>query len=287
MYGGAGPGGPVATPILYFTSSNTALAMASIEDAVRETDAQIINMSFSYEVPAPFTWVDYGFQWRTAWAKRRGLLLFSSAGNRGNYTFPNVDKRYCLRGTCWEPWWTAPCENSAVICVGGTKWEFSAGQSTGRATTTTDLFAGLDAVVLHVCDDQGACITTEVSLTILPQSDPECSDLPPTAEIVSPSDDQEFHFLGEEPEGVYYANVELIGDASDDQDTPESMTFDWFSHVDGDLGQGQNLWVRLHVPDGCSQWHEITLVVTDSGGKQAEDAVNVLIIGPECVGYIP
>jgi len=555
MWGGAGPGGPVSTPILYFTFPDTAMGIMAIEDAVSNTDAKIINMSWYIWVPAIGGGLFTAFESTTSWAHWARVLIFASAGNDGK----NVDDEDCFLGICWEPTWDAPCENDGVICVGGTNWDFSpdgsikaegsnygredvdlwapwrgivgpnpsipvnqavifsgtshsspfaagvaalvwkahpqllqgqvedilkdtsnqffddaagtmkgvnaynavlkaigcqpvpeitfpadgqvfelnqpissfqakvthiidyspvlpicldvvegwgsdidgalgplmystvcgrdydglnesesflwnptlsegdhvisyvvtvrdsegrtygcrtpaaaqvrisvvnsapyditiikpsegntfcAGQEvqligdakdnnedlpdnaffwfakyddltypigTGREVSTTDLAVGLDGIILQVFDDHGLTGTSEVAIQILPPTDPECSNLPPTAWIVTPADGDQFPFIGLDPEGGYYANVELSGDASDDHDSTTSLTFQWSSNVDGNLGEGQTVVPRLHVPDSCSQWHRITLRVTDTGGKYAEDVVNVLILGPECI----
>jgi hypothetical protein len=155
----------------------------------------------------------------------------------------------------------------------------------GRNAVTTDLTAGIDAIVLEVFDDHGASILVEVQIQVLPPTDPECSNLPPTAWIVAPTDGQQLPFGGLDPIGGYYASVILSGDAHDDQDPPASLVFSWRSNIEGDLGEGQVIGARLHMwMNECSLWHLITLRVTDSGGKYAEDSVNVLVLGPECTG---
>ena len=112
-FGGAGPAGPVAEPILvltwydYFTSS-----IAVIEALV--LGAQILNMSYSVPVPSIVAWTVLPFEGVTAKAADTGNLLFASAGNDGD----NVDGVDCFV-VCWETAWHTPCENNGVICVGG------------------------------------------------------------------------------------------------------------------------------------------------------------------------
>ncbi len=117
MYGSAGTGGPVAKPLLYFTSALSGLGILAIRDAITNTDAKIINMSWTYSVPAIVWWANNNFEWATWSAHSNGILVFAAPGNDDE----NVDDEDCFLGICWESWWIAPCENIGVICVGGLK----------------------------------------------------------------------------------------------------------------------------------------------------------------------
>lgn len=115
-FGGAGPAGPIAQPIVVFTSydiftSTTALGIAKLEGA------KIANMSYGTPVPASLSWSVGPFE-RVTWALRNsGLLMFAAAGNNG----VNVDAEDCFI-FCWEETLHSPCENLGMICVGGLRW---------------------------------------------------------------------------------------------------------------------------------------------------------------------
>ena len=137
-FGGAGPGGPVARPVLVFTSYDFFTSITALGEA-RILGARIANMSYSTPVPWYLGWSVLPFEVATAAFRATGMLLFAAAGNDGK----NVDAEGCtpLLG-CWERTWVTPCENAGVICVGGT----TAG-GTDRASSSNygleqvDLFA--------------------------------------------------------------------------------------------------------------------------------------------------
>jgi hypothetical protein len=140
-YGGAGPGGPVAAPVLIYTLYDYVTSIGAVVQALAR-GARIINMSYSARVPAVVSWTVLPFEATTAAASLRAVI-FASAGNDG----ANVDAEDCFFA-CWEEAWHTPCENAGVICVGGL-----ARSSTSRASGSNygaeqvDLFAPYTLIV--------------------------------------------------------------------------------------------------------------------------------------------
>jgi serine protease len=112
-FGAAGPAGPVANPILIFSSYDPWSSTVAIMNAVT-LGADIINMSYSWVVPALLTPTLLPFDLTTIIVREAGVLLFANAGNDGE----DVDEESCLIG-CFEDEWVTPCENNGVLCVGG------------------------------------------------------------------------------------------------------------------------------------------------------------------------
>jgi hypothetical protein len=112
-FGGAGPAGPVATPLL-FTGGTTVFDYLNATGAAVGAGARVINMSFGTSVPAiaqPF--VGY-YEALTLQVRALGVMEIASAGNDG----ADIDKLDCF-GSCWEGQFYFPCENAGVECVGG------------------------------------------------------------------------------------------------------------------------------------------------------------------------
>ena len=120
-----GVAAPVARPIAVFTSYDYVVSIGAVLSA-RAAGAEIINMSYSANVPSIFGWTVWPFEATTAAVRASGTLLFASAGNAGQ----NVDGEDCFI-VCWEHTWHTPCENDGVICVGGLGWDsqYKAGNS--------------------------------------------------------------------------------------------------------------------------------------------------------------
>ena len=117
-FGGAGPAGPVAEPILVNTLPDQFTLIGALGKA-GSRGAKIANISGGVPVPLAFAWSVYPFEAAT-WAFRRaGLLIVAAAGNSGT----DVDAGVCLLGGCVEWTWHTPCENRGVICVGGLDWD--------------------------------------------------------------------------------------------------------------------------------------------------------------------
>ncbi|MCA9969559.1 MAG: S8 family serine peptidase [Anaerolineales bacterium] len=116
-FGIVGVAAPVADAIAVYTSYDYMVSIAAVV-AARAAGADIMNMSYSADVPAIFGWTVWPFEATTAAVRASGALLFASAGNDG----ANVDGEDCFI-VCWEHTWVTPCENAGVICVGGLNWD--------------------------------------------------------------------------------------------------------------------------------------------------------------------
>ncbi len=116
-YGAAGPAGPVARPMVVYTSPDFFFANMAVLRA-RASGAQIASMSFGTVVPWYVAWSVLPFENTTKALASNGMLMFASAGNSG----VSVDKLKCFV-RCWEKAWVTPCENDGVICVGGTQYQ--------------------------------------------------------------------------------------------------------------------------------------------------------------------
>jgi len=115
-FGAAGVAGPVAAaPITVQTLGDMFSNVVAVRLAAA-AGARIINMSLSASVPAPLSWSVAPFNGETALTRSLGTLIFASAGNDGE----DVDSEDCFI-VCWEDTWHTPCENTGVICVGGTQ----------------------------------------------------------------------------------------------------------------------------------------------------------------------
>ncbi len=117
-FGIVGVAAPIARTIAVYTSYDQFVSIAAVL-AARAAGADIINMSYSADVPAIFSWTVLPFEATTAILRATGTLLFASAGNNGQ----DVDGQDCFLGICWEHTWHTPCENEGVICVGGLGWD--------------------------------------------------------------------------------------------------------------------------------------------------------------------
>lgn len=109
-FGGAGPGGPVATPIMVYTLYDHFTSIGAIVLA-RSEGARIVNMSYVTPVHWALAVTVLPFEIAT-YAARNSMVLVACAGNDGK----NVDARTWIG---WERTWWTPCENSGVLCVGG------------------------------------------------------------------------------------------------------------------------------------------------------------------------
>jgi len=123
-----GVAAPIAHPIALYTSYDFFVSIGSVLMA-RGAGAEVINMSYSAEVPSIFGFTVWPFEATTAAVRASGALLFASAGNSNE----NVDGERCIFGICWEHTWHTPCENAGVICVGGLGWN-----SQMKATNASD-----------------------------------------------------------------------------------------------------------------------------------------------------
>lgn len=114
--GVAGTGGQVADVQAVHLDGPTMFdAIDGIYEAF-EAGARVINMSIGYELDALVSWANIPYEDATQEAEEQGALVVASAGNDGR----DVDAEDCFI-VCWEEEWIAPCENDAVLCVGGIK----------------------------------------------------------------------------------------------------------------------------------------------------------------------
>jgi hypothetical protein len=138
---------------------------------------------------------------------------------------------------------------------------------TGHSLVTT-LSAGVHAITLTGTDPLGATGTDSIGIEVAAPTGGF-----PTATIVSPTptDGVAVVFLQgfDESAGRWYADVELVGEATDPEDgqlTGDALA--WTTNR-GDLqstilGAGETLTVRLYADDAAGGIHLITLVATDS-----------------------
>jgi hypothetical protein len=111
--GVAGTGGPVARPIVVFTSYDFYTSIGALVSAA-DAGADVVNMSFGARVPAALAWTVVPFEVATKIAQVSDMTLIASAGNKKT----NVDDKDCFLSVCWEEAWWTPCENAGVLCVG-------------------------------------------------------------------------------------------------------------------------------------------------------------------------
>ncbi len=112
MFGGAGPGGPVAVPIMVFTLYDFFTSIQALDDAAF-LGARVANMSYSAPVPSYLSFSVIPFEVAT-FAYSQFMVLTAAAGNDGR----DVDAEDCFL-VCWEEAWHTPCENAGVMCIGG------------------------------------------------------------------------------------------------------------------------------------------------------------------------
>ncbi len=159
--GAAGPGGPVARPVLVFTLYDFFTSMSAVTIAYAE-GARIMNMSYSAKVPFIVSWSVLPFEVVTTAAHAAGAIMTASAGNSGE----NVDAEDCgpFGLICWEENWHTPCENRGVMCVGGlgVNTKNRAGNSS-FGNQQVDIFA---PYTMLVGKDQSAARLTEQAYAI-------------------------------------------------------------------------------------------------------------------------
>ena len=117
-YGSAGPAGPVADPVLVFTSYDFFTSVAALIEA-RALGARIANMSYSAAVPSFFAVSVLPFEAATIALRAAGMLLFAAAGNDDKNVDAEARDPVFGIGLGFESTWYTPCENAGVICVGG------------------------------------------------------------------------------------------------------------------------------------------------------------------------
>ncbi len=150
---------------------------------------------------------------------------------------------------------------------------------TGRTVSSAELGRGHWMVTLTVTDSFGTSEQASVEFDVLSSNAPGCTDLPPSAVILSPADGTVVPAMGPDEIGPYY-ELELHGMASDPEDDNSSLLMEWFSSTDGKLGEGALLpgrGTRIHMTEPHRQDITITFRVTDSDGNVTEDSVVVTL----------
>ena len=119
-YGGAGPAGPVAAPIIVHTGSDIFSRINGLWEA-RQHGADIVNVSWGAAVPGKAAGFTHDVLRAAVRALRSdGVLVVAAAGNDG----ADIDAETCVFGLFCRPTLTVlPCEFSGVICVGGLDWD--------------------------------------------------------------------------------------------------------------------------------------------------------------------
>jgi len=154
----------------------------------------------------------------------------------------------------------------------------------GKELEFDGLIPGEHTIQLLVTDDHNETGTEYVDITVLPSSDPNCSNLPPYVKIIQPEFRDVFHYSGYD--GIYpIALVDLIGEAIDPEHPEDVLSVEWRSDYETGI-LGSSLEVEdaiLHVwtPPYNFEMHIIELVATDCDGRVSSDSVPVFVMGPE------
>jgi len=125
---------------------------------------------------------------------------------------------------------------------------------------TSPLSRGTHNITVTARDASGATASESVTVQVEPGRGL------PTARILNDLDDF-----------TWTETIVLRSAGTDPEDGAlPASSFQWFSDVDGFLGAGDALPVKLSGPR-CEAWleHLITLLVTDSGGNTSTDTVRV------------
>lgn len=159
---------------------------------------------------------------------------------------------------------------SRELCGAGDSG-FSGIASSGETTCETSLSLGEGPVALQVRDPSDALGTATVELVVAETGAP---NQPPTCSILSPDDGAN---------GVLGATVQFLAALSDPESPPDSLTAEWRSDLDGNLG------LTTVEPDGASELsldllsfgtHVVTLTGTDVAGATCSDSVVFTVGGP-------
>jgi serine protease len=309
-FGGAGPAGPVAQPVMVFTLYDFFTSITALGQA-RVLGARIANMSYSAPVPYYLGWSVLPFEVVTKALRETGMLLFAAAGNEGR----DVDAEGCTLGVCWERTWITPCENAGVICVGGmqgggtarhpnsnygreqvdlfapfTLWlgpDPDAPANAARAISGTSFSspfaAGVAALVWAADPSLGAGSVEQILLTTAHvNADPQVRRHVNAFGAVRAA-------LGNVPpsitiapsgttEAIFNLPSYFTATVDDVEDPFPCCTVAWSSNVDGALGTG---WQLEHTFATLGT-RVVTATATDGGGatRQASVTVQVVNVAP-------
>lgn len=168
----------------------------------------------------------------------------------------------------------ATLPNASVAWRVGSASPFAYGKVVTRSFTSP----GDVQVIVKATDEVGAYAEDWVYLGIDP-----CTNLPPSVAITTPSSDIDKVYDGfDEGRGQWYADVQLVGNATDPEDgTLTGASLVWTTDQSGlqnaVLGTGTSLTVRLYSNECTGVTHTITLSATDSSGNTRTAVVRIRI----------
>ena len=158
-------------------------------------------------------------------------------------------------------------------------WRVAGGSTFATGKTVVQSFgaAGNIQVVVLAIDDQGATGEDWVNLGI-----ESCTNQPPAVTITTPASDIELTYDGrDEVRGQWYADVPLVGSATDPEDgvlTGADLVWTTdYAEQPPLLGTGTNLTARLYSTNCTGVTHTITLTATDEDGNVRTAVVRIRI----------
>ncbi len=153
----------------------------------------------------------------------------------------------------------------------------------GAQAVTDTLTVGRHNLSLTVADSAGLTATDSVSIRIMSSSYKDCEgDAAPLLQIIQPVAGA-YHMANQADDEGLYAFVRLAAHVSDQEDDPGDLSVQWSSSVEGALGEGNDIMVKLHTDQYCvEQSNTISATVTDSAGNSTEQSVTIIIVGPPC-----
>lgn len=304
--GGAGPAGPVASPILVMTLPDFFTSIFALGEAWA-AGARIANMSYSAPVPAILSWSVLPFDLATLGFRAGGMLMFASAGNSN----VDVDAEDCIIfDICWEEAWHTPCENGGVICVGGLGYDSknkAGGSNYGNeevdifapytllvgpdptspgnmarqksGTSFSSPFTAGVAALIWAADPSLSADEVESILMSTAHTSPD----PKVRRYVNAKaavqmalgDTPPLLVITSPPNGATYSaggtSISFSADAEDNEDGTPTVT--WTSSRDGVIGTG-TFFARTDLSNGS---HLITARASDSGGNNTEASVTITV----------